>query len=213
MISERLKILASLIPPAKSLADVGCDHGLLIIEAFEKYDLEYAVAIDNKEKPLKKAYDNLKVYPFFPKVRFSLSDGLEDLKEKVEAIVIAGMGGFLITEILKAGLDKHRGAKFILQANRNLYELRKFLFEANMDIVSEKIIFEDGQFYEIIVSKTARKPLFYTEDDLFFGPILRKEKPALFIQKWEEEIKKYAGIDHENVKNKIKKIKEQLHEN
>ena len=37
MISERIKTLAALVPPAKSLADVGCDHGYLLVEAFQKY--------------------------------------------------------------------------------------------------------------------------------------------------------------------------------
>ena len=53
MISERIKTLAALVPPAKSLADVGCDHGYLLVEAFQKHGLDYAVAIDNKELPLK----------------------------------------------------------------------------------------------------------------------------------------------------------------
>lgn len=214
MISERLKFIASLIPPAKTLADVGCDHGLLIIEAFEKYGLEYAVAIDNKEQPLKSAHENIKKHPFFPKVRFSLSDGLADLKEgEAEAIVIAGIGGILMTEILKKGLERHRKAKFILQANRNLFELRKFLYDARMEIASERIIFEDGQYYEIIVSRAARKPLNYTEEDLIFGPVLRRERHPLFIRKLEEELKRYQEIGYENVREKIERIKEQLYEN
>ena len=104
MISERLKFIASLIPPAKTLADVGCDHGLLIIEAFEKYGLEYAVAIDNKEQPLKSAHENIKKHPFFPKVRFSLSDGLADLKEGSRSNRDCRYRRILMTEILK-GLE------------------------------------------------------------------------------------------------------------
>ncbi|HHX80935.1 MAG TPA: SAM-dependent methyltransferase [Acholeplasmataceae bacterium] len=213
MISERIKTLAALVPPAKSLADVGCDHGYLLVEAFQKYGLDYAVAIDNKELPLKNARDNLKRYPFFSQIRFSLSDGLEDLKEEVEAIVIAGMGGILITQILKEGLTKHREAKYIFQANRNLYELRRFLYEEKMEIASEKIIFEDGQYYEIIVSKAAKKPLVYTEADLIFGPVLRRTKPPLFLEKLKAEILRISEIDHPDIKMKIKRIEEELYEN
>lgn len=213
MISERLKLIASLIPPAKRVADVGCDHGYLLWEAFEKHGLEYAVAIDNKEGPLRAAMNNLKGRPFFKNIRFSLSDGLADLKEgEVEGVVIAGMGGITITEILAKGLDKHRGLKYILQANKNLYELRKFLYEAGMEIASEKIIFEDGQYYEIIVSETAKKPLHYDDDDLLFGPVLRKEKPELFLKKLREELDRYQKIGDGFVHEKIEKIKEQLNE-
>ena len=34
MISERIKTIASLIKNANKIADVGCDHGYLIIECF-----------------------------------------------------------------------------------------------------------------------------------------------------------------------------------
>ncbi|MDD4001017.1 MAG: class I SAM-dependent methyltransferase [Bacilli bacterium] len=213
MVSKRIKILASLIPPARSLADIGCDHGYLLIEAFEKQQLDYAVAIDNKEKPLQKAVDNLSKYPFFPKIRFSLSNGLEELKENVEAIVIAGMGGMLIIEILKKGLKDHEQAKFILQANRNHYQLRKYLFEAMMKITAEKIIYEDGQYYEIIVCEHAQEQFRYTEEDLIFGPILRKEQPVLFLQKLETELKKYEELNHQSLNKKINQIKELLNEN
>jgi tRNA (adenine22-N1)-methyltransferase len=212
MISERLKTLSSLVPPARSLADVGCDHGYLLIEVFQKYGLDYAIAIDNKEKPLKRAHDNLSKYPFIPNIRFSLSDGLQDLKEEVEAVVIAGMGGMLIIDILRNGLNRHLQAKYILQANRNHYELRKFLYEYSMEIVSEKIIFEDGQYYEIIVAKRTTERLNYREEDFIFGPILRKERPKVFIQKLKADLKKLEGINHPSINQKIIKIKEILDE-
>jgi tRNA (adenine22-N1)-methyltransferase len=82
-----------------------------------------------------------------------------------------------------------------------------------MEIASEKIIFEDGQYYEIIVSRAARKPLNYTEEDLIFGPVLRRERHPLFIRKLEEELKRYQEIGYENVREKIERIKEQLYEN
>ena len=90
MISKRIKVVCSHIEPYKIIADVGCDHGYLIKEAFDKYNIEFAYAIDNKIGPLESAKNNLMDYK---NVEFSLSDGLTDLKEDVEVVVIAGMGG------------------------------------------------------------------------------------------------------------------------
>ena len=70
----------------------------------------------------------------------------------------------------------------------------------------------NGQYYEIIVSRR-RKPLNYTEEDLIFGPVPRRERHPLFIRKLEEELKRYQEIGYENVREKIERIKEQLYEN
>ena len=45
---SRIEELATFISPYKVIADVGCDHGYLVIEAFEKAGVTKAYAIDNK---------------------------------------------------------------------------------------------------------------------------------------------------------------------
>ena len=55
MFSERIKLLARLIPNNSNIADVGCDHGYLIIEADKLNKFNKAIAIDNKIGPLESA--------------------------------------------------------------------------------------------------------------------------------------------------------------
>lgn len=196
--SERIKAIASFINPYKRIADVGCDHGYLIIEAF-KQGINFAQAIDNKKGPLNQAIINLQSYT--NKVSFSLSNGLEKLDEKVEVIVIAGMGGISIIDIFKAHPDKLVNIqRLILQANRNQKELRKYISQIGFKIVSEKIIYEDEVYYEIIVCDKGN--VSYSDDELTYGPLLLQERSPLFIEKWTQVINKYEFI---NTKATIKK--------
>ena len=98
----RIKNVAKYIKPYKKIADVGCDHGYLIVEAFENYNIDYAIAIDNKSKPLERCNYNLKEKPYYSHVRFSLSSGINDIDSDTEVIIMAGMGGLLIKDLLEA---------------------------------------------------------------------------------------------------------------
>lgn len=210
MISNRIKTIASLISPYKKIADIGCDHGYLIIEAFLKYDINYAIAVDNKKGPLDSAKLNLKEYNLDEKVRFSLSSGISDIDNDTEVVVISGMGGTLIKQILSEK-DKLKNIKrLVLQPNRNSYELRRFLMDNGYIITSEKLVYEEDKYYEVIQAEigVAR----YTDDELLFGPILMKEKSDIFIKKLKEELKRLSEIESkvEKVVLRIKKLEEIL---
>lgn len=212
MISKRIKTIASNLKEAKTIADIGCDHGYLIIEAFLNYDIEKAIAIDNKKMPLTKAIDNLKKYDFYDSVEFILSDGLSGLEDAVDAIVFAGMGGLLIIELIEANFPKLQNARLIIQANRNSADVRKYLTSKMYTITNEEIVFEDRKFYEIIVFEKSNEIIEYSEDDYEFGPILRQEKDELFLKKLSNDLRILNNIPHhtEEITIKIKKIEEYL---
>ena len=102
---DRIKELVNYIEGFEYLADVGCDHGYLIVEAFKKYNLKQAIAIDNKKGPLSQAIENIKTYEFNSEVIYSLSSGIKEINELTDVVVIAGMGGMLISDILNDGID------------------------------------------------------------------------------------------------------------
>lgn len=209
MYKKRLSEIAKYVEPFKRIADIGCDHGYLIKEAFEKYNINYAQAIDNKIGPLNSAKRNLS--NFKDNIDFSHSNGLDDLNENVDCIVISGMGGTLIYNILVKGIEKLRNVKrIILQANRNIDKIRLFCNQYCYKIVSEEIIYEYPSFYEIIVLEKGFVE--YNNKEIMFGPLLIKEKSDIFINKWESMLtyyKKYNDIK----KEEIKLIEEVLYEN
>lgn len=200
--SNRLTTIAKFIPPYQKIADIGCDHGYLIIEAF-KQGITYAQAIDNKEGPLKQAINNLKT--FQDKVEFILSDGISKINADTEVVIIAGMGGSLIVDILRANPEKLASVKrLILQPNRNIKEVRKFLNLIGFKIAYETIIEEEGIYYEIIVCDKGLDC--YNETELEFGPYLLKEKSPVFLKKWTNVIKKYQEINTSETTEKAKEI-------
>jgi tRNA (adenine22-N1)-methyltransferase len=212
MISLRLQAIASFLPPAKTIADVGCDHGFLIIEGFLKHHLEKAVAIDNKPLPLAKAKNNLLGYDFFDRVDFILSNGLENLASEVDAIILAGMGGMTVIGILSDHFSKIGKSRLIIQANRDVMEVRKFLAERGYAIADEKVIFEDRKFYEICVFEKSLQPVVYSENELQFGPVLLQKRDDAFLSKLRNDLRILTAIQFQTEENqkRIKDIKEIL---
>lgn len=212
MISQRLQAIASFLPPAKTIADVGCDHGFLIIEGFLKHHLEKAIAIDNKPMPLAQAKNNLLGYDFFDRVDFILSDGLENLTSEVDAIILAGMGGMTVIEILSKNFSKIGKSRLIIQANRDVLEVRKFLAEGGYTILDEKVIFEDRKFYEICVFEKSPQPVVYTENELHFGPVLLQKRDDVFLSKLRNDLRILTAMKFQTEENqrRIKNIKEIL---
>ena len=142
---KRIDAIADFIPPYKSIADIGCDHGYVIKYAFDKGYINNAYAIDNKEGPINRAKDTLKECD---NVSYFLSDGLDKVDETIECVIIAGMGGMLIIDILNNNKDKLKNIKrLIIEANKDEYKVRKYLSDNNFYIFDEKIVEEDNKFY------------------------------------------------------------------
>ena len=187
---KRLKAISDFIYPYRRIADIGSDYGYLIKIAFDNNLIDYAYAIDNKEGPINSCKNNLKEYK---NVSYFLSDGLDDVDESIDCVIIAGMGGMLIISILEKNKDKLKNIKrLILQANRDEYLLRKYLVENGFYIQDEKIIKEDNKYYEIDCFEKGYEE--YDFNDLYFGKILMKNKDDVFIEKWNNKYQKFKNI-------------------
>jgi len=71
---------------------------------------------------------------------------------------------------------------------RTLVKRTKKISKIDYYIEEEKLVKENNIIYTIIKSKKGRK--FYNYKQLYFGPILLKEKPALFYEKNKVDLKK-----------------------
>lgn len=165
---KRLKFLANQINKGESVLDVGTDHGLLPIFLVQEDVTDKVVASDVNEEPLKAAEFNLKENSLEDKIELRLMNGIIDIKEdEFNTIVIAGMGGITISEIIKS---KSFNGRYLIHSTTNLEEVRKSLEDISYEITNEWVVYE-GKVHNVIIEA---KPGIYKMDEkeLFMGPKL-----------------------------------------
>ena len=179
-LSPRLKKIADLIPHGSVVADVGTDHAYIPIYCFENNIITGAIAMDINPMPLKRAEINLEKYGFTSGSELRLSNGIEKLeKDEADVIVIAGMGGLLIRDIIDAGKDKISGSTLLLvQPMIAPMELRCYLFENGFDITDEYVVREENKFYNIFAVRKGIAEL--NDENVHIGRNLRQNSPDVF---------------------------------
>ncbi|HLS66465.1 MAG TPA: tRNA (adenine(22)-N(1))-methyltransferase TrmK [Pseudogracilibacillus sp.] len=201
-LSKRLQTIASFIRKGSFFADIGSDHAYLPTYICLHDDNAHAIASEVREGPFQLAKKTVETYDVTDRVDVRLGDGLETIRktDKLTEIVVAGMGGKLIEHIISNGLDKVQTVKrLILQPNNDAIRLRQFFYEHRFQLKDEKIIEENGHYYEILVFDQCNATCVYDkqvnlEQQLLFGPILMKEKSKPFIKKWQKECAKLKKI-------------------
>ena len=190
-LSMRLAKVGEFVPKGARLADIGSDHAYLPVSLMLKGQISYAVAGEVVKGPFESAQKQVRKNDLSEQIIVRLADGLSavELSDEINAITIAGMGGTLIRSILQAGQDNQRltgQERLILQPNVGEKTLREWLMANGYSIMTEEILEENKKIYEIIVAE--KQPATYTEQELFFGPFLLKEKSPIFIEKWQDEL-------------------------
>lgn len=150
-ISERLKCVAGLVNKGARVADIGTDHAYLPIYLVQNGISNKVYACDVRKEPLRRAKLHIDEYGLSDKITTQLCDGLKGInKGDVDTVTICGMGGKLMKNILKAGIDKlGDNTQLVLSAQSELRDFRKYLLEIGVDIKSEHMLLEDGKYYFI----------------------------------------------------------------
>ena len=150
-ISERLKCVAGLVNKGARVADIGTDHAYLPIYLVQNGISNKVYACDVRKEPLRRAKLHIDEYGLSDKITTQLCDGLKGInKGDVDTVTICGMGGKLMKNILKAGIDKlGDNTQLVLSAQSELRDFRKYLLEAGIYIKSEHMLLEDGKYYFI----------------------------------------------------------------
>ncbi len=152
-LDERLALCASFVRKDTALTDVGTDHAYLPVWLAKKGWIKSGAACDIRIGPLKNAAENIEKYGVGAVVKTYLSDGLCSVPpEMAMDIVMAGMGGELITTIIRKTqwlCDSHR--RLILQPMTHAELLRVFLCENGFQIIEEKACVSGKKVYAVMV--------------------------------------------------------------
>lgn len=150
-IDNRLKVCADMVSGNGIVCDVGTDHAYLPAYLIENNKCNNVIASDINEGPLKFAQQTLLKYHFEDKIRLLKSDGLESIpSENVSDVVIAGMGGETISEIISGAEWLKNGVNLVLQPMTRAGHLRKWLYKNGYEISEEKAVVQDRFVYTVI---------------------------------------------------------------
>ncbi|MBE7021826.1 MAG: SAM-dependent methyltransferase [Ruminococcaceae bacterium] len=163
VMTPRLLAISHSVPDGGSLADIGTDHAYIPIYLCQKGRIDTALAMDVRSGPLSRAEENICRYGLCDRIKTRLSDGLSALCEgEADTVVIAGMGGLLIAELLARAPVTAK--TYVLQPMTAVPELRLWLLENGFAILDECLAQEGEKLYTIITaecgSMTIEKPVY-----------------------------------------------------
>ncbi len=174
---KRLKFIAEQVDKDERVLDVGTDHGLLPIMLVKEGITNNVVASDVNKEPLNAAIENIKENDLTDVIETKIMNGIEGIEDnEFDTIIIAGMGGITISEIIKA---KEFDGRFLIHSTTNLEEVRKTIQEIGFEITNEWVVFE-GKVHNVIIE--AKKGEMKLDDkSIFMGPklILKNDEQVI----------------------------------
>ena len=216
-LSLRLSTIASLVPKGAFVCDVGTDHGFLPIFLMESGIAKGVIATDINEKPLKKAEENLKKTRA-EGVTLRLCDGLSGIKKgETDTVIIAGMGGEVISGILERGkeITENADITLILQPTTSPEFLRKYLYETGYEIIREIPVEERGKLYSVMLVVFRDNPQ-KKEDWVYFVGLVDPKDPVgrRYIEK--QKLRAYKcmmALEHIEEKQQEFKFHKEIYDN
>lgn len=191
--SKRITFLAKLLMGYNTVLDIGTDHGYVLLEALQKGYIKHGIASDLRNEPLLQAQKNLIGYD----AKTIQSDGFLNINETFDCVMIAGMGAYLITEILDHA--PQNSITYFLQANDKPELLRSYLINHGFMIEDEYVI---NDRFDYVILKVKRGYMNLSQEDLILGPKLKykPESKAYYEKKVEILSKLLDQVDEKRYK-------------
>ena len=195
---NRLECIKFMVSKCRIAADIGTDHGYVAEMLLRDNICEKVIATDLNEGPLNRAVEHLTSVNLNSKCDFRLGSGLTVLSEnEADALIIAGMGGELIADIIEA--SKYIALKteqLILQPMTTADKLRRYLYENGFKIIDENIVKELHHYYFIIKAVPGNEKI---ENEIYYeiSKILLEKKDPLMV----EYLNKLQSINENIIRN------------
>jgi len=199
-LSNRLACIVSLVAKDSVVMDVGCDHGLVAKYLLENNICKKCISTDISEKSLAKL--NITDSRLSKRV----GDGLKVLSEAdgVDTIIIAGMGGNTICQILN---DDTFGADLILAPQSQTKKLRQKLLDKGYQIVVDYCL-KDDKYYTLIKAKYIGKIMCLDKKQLEYGINYRED--CILKSKLSNQLDALQKIDNIKANQKASQLRQDL---
>ena len=134
-----------------------------------------------------------------------------------EVLMISGMGGYLIIDILQRGHELVRKMKkLILQPQQDIVEVRKYLHQIGFRIEAEAFVEDDEKYYTVI-SAVPGKECYEKAYEYAYGKCLIEQKNEVLKEWVEMKLAKQEGIyqslfkqDSEGAKRRQNELREEI---
>ena len=167
-LTPRLMQVAQQVPECETCADIGCDHAQVSIYLASSGRVKKMLAADVNQGPLSRAKAAVSQAGLDEHISCVRTDGLEGISPQ-DSVVIAGMGGDLIADILaKAEWTCKEGVTLVLQPMTAAERLREFLSHSGYEILRESYVYAREKLY-VIITATAGEGRIRDESELYIS--------------------------------------------
>lgn len=213
-LDQRLTAIANLVDYGK-VADVGCDHGKLGYYLVSTDRASEVIATDISAPSLAKAEELAKENGVQDVMQTRLGNGLEPVGDReVDTVIIAGLGGDVISDIVCARCARQKVCAFLLSANTHPEKVRVALQKCGHTVVFDEMLECAGKVYTIIKTQEGESNL--SDDQILYGAFFKtSENFAYFAKKEIESMKNVLAHNPKAVElsEKIEKLQAALDKN
>jgi len=150
---KRLQAIAEFVKTGSNVADIGTDHGKLPVYLAQTGAADRVIASDISAGSLMAAVRTAEKYDLTEKITFINAPGLTGINENdIDTIVISGVGGETIIEILEETPWSKNGKRLILQPQTKKDLLLSYLEQSdNLAVRDVKTVTDRDREYIIFL--------------------------------------------------------------
>lgn len=153
-LSQRLNTIIELAKEGSLAWDIGCDHGHVGVELYQQNRFQKIHFVDPSEQVINKLKQL--VHSDIPLenhlIHHQKCDELFIDETQHQCFILAGFGGQQIVEgLMNIHSQLTVAARFIISPHRDYLAVRRYLNLGKWSQISENVVFEEGQFYPILV--------------------------------------------------------------
>lgn len=220
-LSKRMQSVADMIQPCDAVGDIGCDHAFVSIYLVEQHRAKRVIASDVRRGPITIAKRNIEAMNLSDQIEIRMGDGLDTIVPgEVNAVVLAGMGGMLMIDILERGEEVvTRCDQLVLQPQSDIEKVRRYLAEKGYHLADEQMLIDAGKYYNLLdvrVHEMVQKDEYDCSklaDDwcyMYGGSLLRKKDPVLrswLVKRRDTTVGLINSLSGKNTENAAKRLK------
>lgn len=147
-LDRRLKTVAEMVRLDKRIADIGTDHAFVPCY-LSRQGAKGVIATDISDGPLACAKAATELYGVTD-ITLIKCDGLDKVPP-VDDVIIAGMGGEMIADIISRCSFLNEDMRFILQPMTKDHVLRRELYKMGLEIIREKTAAVSKKVYTVML--------------------------------------------------------------